>query len=100
MIAAGCPCSTPDSHVCSHEQWLPGGFHGDFLLRRYPDLKTRDGPNTRAETREVACSLPRVRTISHEGMQTLQVSTPQMARVSGSSCQLGNLRGFGAHGVL
>lgn len=62
-----------DSHVCSSEQWLLGGFHGDFLLSRYPDLKARDGPNIRAETREGACSLPVVTAISHEGAQTLQV---------------------------
>lgn len=75
------------SYVCSHERWLPGGFHGDFLLSRI-DLKTRDGPNSRAETREVARSLPRVRAISHEGLQTLQVFHTADPRFSGSSCQL------------
>jgi hypothetical protein len=52
VTAAGCPCWAPDSHSLQPRAAATWGFHGDFLLSRYPDLKTRDGPNTRAETRE------------------------------------------------
>lgn len=81
-----------DSHVCSSEQWLLGGFHGDFLLSRYPDLKARDGPNIRAETREGACSLPVVTAISHEGAQTYKCPTLPVSWLFLSTLKLKRLR--------